>query len=304
MYFNTLEALHNHDISDKGRYFCTPEGLLSGGVIVEQRTRATMDGQANLLRKWNVATTVIQCCWRKRVALQRCWHLRYEKYRSFLEHYFIRHFLLIALQQKRCARIIQRRVKRYQYCCRRHDWAVSVLQSSMHLFLFRNRRYRAAEQIAVWYTISMYRRSVFKGLFRLCEMLRKTKLDSNSTLAGELYKKVSRRHRDVRQAAYFQLKPEAVLMHQMIEHRKYEIQCTKQSTYQKQRKQHSRKKSLPIIKNQFDKRIMIKVTSFQPQRHQVPLASNEAMALSSTRRVPSNTLKYILPTVHAAWIEE
>ena len=222
--FHVHPSLHQHDVSDKRRYFCLDnDDMERASSIIEARTIATLEKQKLMLEQWNVGATGVQTLWRGYAARKVFLHRYNLRSKAVLERHFQKQIRLAKIRQSMAARSIQRHWRRYWALCVQFAWAVGVVDRSVSLHLFRSRRLKARNRIARWQKRILYRYKLMLGVKRLHRIATEAQKRALAAEAATYFQHSQRFRDELRELTYFVQDPDVFVLHRRVKTRKYDL---------------------------------------------------------------------------------
>ncbi|KAF0694761.1 Aste57867_14359 [Aphanomyces stellatus] len=223
LYFDVKAPLVQYSLHDKRPRYCSAKQLHEAAMVVEESTAHIMAMQQRLLREWHAGATRFQAAWRGYMARKRVkaamWRARIKK----TERLFM---IAQGIRRMREARRVRRTLKAVHHV----KWLVARAHASMRqiqrlvrLYLFKCRRWNAAAQLQRWYRSRTRQKCLATALARLHGFLKRQRRNVLLEEYASAAVAARRQDRERRQAAYFSMKPDHVIVHRLVAARKAKL---------------------------------------------------------------------------------
>ncbi|KDO27227.1 hypothetical protein SPRG_07476 [Saprolegnia parasitica CBS 223.65] len=223
LYFSVMAPLSQYSSDDKRPLYYSPTQLATAAATIEARTEHVVALQHQLLRDWHRGATCFQAAWRgclaRRLTRRQRFLLKIERVDQLYFVAFHRRRLAIARRERR----VRKAAAHIKSLARRAHVRATLVQRSVRLYLFKCARWRAAATLVRWYRRVHHRaklRACARRLQRFVDWKRReVQLQELAAVAVA----ARRKHIEAKQAAYFALQPDHVIVHRLVMARKQDI---------------------------------------------------------------------------------
>ncbi|OQR95739.1 hypothetical protein THRCLA_07613 [Thraustotheca clavata] len=223
LYFSVMAPLTQYSSDDRRPRYYTEKQLNQAALIIEKSTESVMEYQYQLLLDWHKSASLFQAAWRgyatRRITRIALFARRIQRMEELYYLAFHRRRLMIARHE----RYVRNACKHVKKLVLRAHTSAQIVQTCIRLYLFKCQRWNASTKIALWYRHTNRNRKLHLSLNRLHRFLTWKRREVELTKYANAALQARKRQIQSRQAAYFTLQPDQVIVHRLVLARKQDV---------------------------------------------------------------------------------
>ncbi|EQC38494.1 hypothetical protein SDRG_04202 [Saprolegnia diclina VS20] len=223
LYFDVMAPLSQYSPDDKRPLYYSPTQLTTAAATIEARTEHVVALQHQLLLDWHKGATFFQAAWRgfvaRRITRRQRFLLKIERVDHLYFVAFHRRRLALARRERR----VRKAAAHIKCLARRAHERAAIVQRSVRLYLFKCERWRAAATLVRWYRLVSRRAKLRACARRLQRFVHWKRREEQLNELAAVAVAARRQHIEAKQAAYFALQPDHVIVHRLVMARKQDI---------------------------------------------------------------------------------